>query len=144
MCKQPNRMKRILKTILILLILTVAGCNIFDKGQNSIISEHLSPDKRIKVIVFEKSGNASTNSSIHASVIENNFKLRNTDKGNIFIADEFEKTNYSRDSFLLVNWINNSIVEINYPSLVRLFKIEEKFKIDKKEIMIKHNSRKDY
>lgn len=137
-------MIRINFILIVTTFLILSSCQIFDDGTNSIITEKLSPNKRLKLIVFEKTGNATTDSSIHASIIPSQTKLNNKHKGNIFIADEFHKTNYSRDSFLLIKWIDDSTIEINYPSLVRLFKIEEYLNMENEEIKIMHKSRKEY
>ena len=124
--------------------LILASCQIFDNGTNNIIIEGHSPNQKLKLVVFEKTGNATTNTSIHASVLSTKTKLNNKNKGNIFIADEFHKTNYTRDSFLLIKWIDDSTVEIDYPSLVRLFKIEEELNTTNGKIKVLHKSRKEY
>lgn len=135
-------MKQITKAIGLMLFATITSCQFFENSENLLIKEFYNPRQSMKVIVYER-GNATTNNSIHASIEGYDYELRNTDKGNIFIADEFEKTKFTKDSFLLVNWISNELVEINYPASVRIFKIEERFENSIRKVEIKHNSRKE-
>ena len=74
-------MIRINFILIVTTFLILSSCQIFDDGTNSIITEKLSPNKRLKLIVFEKTGNATTDSSIHASIIPSQTKLNNKAQG---------------------------------------------------------------
>jgi len=128
-----------------LIFLAFSNCQIFDNGQNEIIKEYANSDQSLKLIVFKRLGNATAKRSVQVSLKNYDYKLRDSDKGNIFIADGIEKTGYPDDSLVLVDWKNNVTVEINYPAEIKIFKIEEKIKSQTgKTIEIKHNSRKKY
>jgi hypothetical protein len=75
----------------------------------------------MKVIVFEKLGNATVSNSIHASIQGYGYELTNEDIGNVFVADKFERINVSKDSLLMVNWTDNETVEFIYPAKIRTF-----------------------
>lgn len=134
-------MKHLKNIILAILILLTNGCQIFGGSENVLIKEFYNPRQSMKVIVFEKLGNATTSNSIQLSVERYDYELKISDTGNIFIADEIEGITYSKDSLIQVNWIGNKTVEINYPASVRIFKIEEKFENNVGEVEIKYNSR---
>lgn len=81
----------------------------------------------MKVVVFEKTGNATVNNSIQASIQGYDYELNNEDIGNVFVADQFENPNISKDSVLTVNWIDNETVEFIFPQKIRTFKKESQF-----------------
>ena len=120
------------------------SCNIFDESKNTVVAEVYNPQKSLKVIVFEKSGNATTNNSVQVSVESDKYKLKDSDKGNIFIADETGLMNLPKDSLVLVKWFGNNKVEINYPSEAHIIKIEENVQSENGEVKVMHNSRKRY
>ena len=80
----------------------------------------------MKVIVFEKPGNATVSNSIHALIQGYDYELTNEDIGNVFVADQFEQVNISKDSLLIVNWTDNENVEFIYPARIRTFKTEKR------------------
>ena len=116
------------------------SCNIFDESKNTIVKEFYNPQKSLKVIVFEKNGNATVNNSIHVSVKSYNYKLQNSDTGNIFISDEKELVKFPSD-LILVRWLGNNKVQINYPSKSTILKIEKNVKSDIGEVKVICNSR---
>ncbi len=118
------------------------SCNIFDEGKNTIVKEFYNPQKSLKVIVFEKSGNATANNSIQVSIESKDYKLTNSDNGNTFIADKKEFLKLPNDSLILVKWFDNKKVEINYPSDAEIFKIEESVESEIGKVKVLHNSRK--
>lgn len=134
------RTLKIIYSLFFLLILV--SCNIFDESKNTIVKEFYNPQKSLKVIVFEKGGNATANNSVQVSVESDKYVLKNSDKGNIFIADETEFMKLPKDSLILVKWFDNNKVEINYPSESNIFKIEESVQTEIGKVKVIHNSRK--
>jgi hypothetical protein len=120
-------MNVIKNTLWILLIFTVFSCQIFDKSENRIIEEYYNPKQSLKVVVFEKMGNATVNNSIQASIKGYDYELDNDEIGNIFVADQFESFKISKDSILTINWIDNETVEFTLPHKIRPFKKESQF-----------------
>ena len=118
------------------------SCNIFDENENTIVKEIYNPQKSLKVIVFEKSGNATVNNSIQVSIENKDYKLTNSDNGNTFIADKKEFLKLTNDSLILVKWFDNKKVEINYPSDAEIFKIEKSVESRIGKVKVLHNSRK--
>ncbi|SFZ95050.1 hypothetical protein SAMN05428642_10655 [Flaviramulus basaltis] len=111
----------------VLLIFTVVSCQIFDKSENRIIKEYYNPKQSMKVVVFEKMGNATVNNSIQASIQGYDYELDNEEIGNVFVADQFESSKISKDSILTVNWIDNETAEFTFPHKIRTFKKEKQF-----------------
>jgi hypothetical protein len=121
-------MQYLKKTSGILILILVISCQIFDKSENRLIKEYYNPKSSMKVIVFEKLGNATVNNSIQASIQGYDYELKNEDVGNVFVADKIEGINTRIDSLLIVNWINNETVEFTHSKNIRIFKTESRFK----------------
>lgn len=125
-----------------LLSIFIIGCKIFDESPNKLIKEYYNPKQNSKAIVFEKLGSATVNNSLHVSFERYNYDLKDSDSGNIFIADRVKDLNYLKDSLILVNWISNDTLEISYPASVRTFKMEEMLETEFRKVIIKYDSRK--
>lgn len=108
-----------------LILFIFSGCNIFEESKNLILKEYSNPKKNLKIIVFKKNGNATVNNSIQFLVENNNHILENADFGNIFIIEETEFKNLSKDSLFLVKWSGNYTVEISYPNEAKIIKKEK-------------------
>ena len=129
------------RKILGLLVLTLLNsCQIFDDGRNELIKEYFNPKQSLKLIVFEKYGNATTNNSIQASIHDYNYKLTDKEIGNIFVADQIKSIKTSKDSLLNVKWIDNETIEVVYPVSIRTFKTEKVFKSKTGEIKIDYKT----
>ena len=94
----------------------------------------------MKVIVFEKLGNATVNNSIQASIHGYDYELKNEDVGNVFVADKIEGINQSIDSILIANWINNETVELVYQKNIRTFKTEKRFENNVGKVRIEYKT----
>ena len=94
----------------------------------------------MKVIVFEKLGNATVNNSIQASIHGYDYELTNEDVGNVFVADRIEGKKQSVDSILIANWIDNETVEFIHPKSIRTFKTENRFENNVGKVRIKYNT----
>lgn len=104
------------KTFLLSLLILLVGCSICE---NSIISEKVSPNREFLVYLFDRDCGATTSKSAHISLKKINSKLKNSEKGNVFIADNIEK--------IEVDWINAKSIEISVNSNCRIFLQEEKY-----------------
>lgn len=104
------------------LILLSCACHPFDKSENRLIKTYQNPSASMQLIVFEHLGNTTTNNSIQASIQSSSFQLDNNERGNIFIADQIENILITKDSLLLVNWLNDQELELIYPDEIRIFK----------------------
>lgn len=126
-------------SMLVLLSIFIVGCKIFDESTNELIIEHYNPSQNLKVIVFEKLGNATTNNSLQITLNRYNYELKNSDTGNIFIADGIEGLNNPKDSLVLVSWLSNDTLEINYPPSFRTLKMEEMLETEFGKVIIKYD-----
>ena len=136
-CVQANKMKYLRRTIGILILTLVVSCQIFDKSENRLIKEYYNPKSSMKVIVFEKLGNATVNNSIQASIQGYDYELTNEDIGNVFVADKIEGKK-SVDSILIPNWIDNETVEFIHSNSIRTFKTENRFENNLGKVRIEY------
>ena len=133
-------MKQLTKIIGLILFTTITSCQIFEKDKNKLIKEYYNPKSSMKVIVFEKFGNATVNNSIQASILGYDCELNNEEIGNVFIADKYERFKKSKDELLFINWLDDESVEINYTEQLRIFKMEETLGSNFGKVEIKYNS----
>ncbi len=136
---QANKMKYLRRTIGILILTLVVSCQIFNKSENRLIKEYYNPKSSMKVIVFEKLGNATMNNSIQASIQGYDYELTNEDVGNVFLADKIEGKK-SVDSILIPNWIDNETVEFIHPKSIRTFKTENRFENNVGKVRIEYKT----
>jgi hypothetical protein len=138
---QAKKMECLKETLGILMLILVVSCQVFDKSQNRLIKEYYNPKSSMKVIVFEKLGNATVNNSIQASIHEYDYELKNEDVGNVFVADKIEGIK-SVDSILIANWIDNETVEFIHPKNIRAFKTESEFENNVGKVRIEYKTNK--
>jgi hypothetical protein len=122
---------------ILLFTINISACQMFD-NQNNLKDEFYSPTHNLKIVVFEKKGNATTNNSIHVSLEMSNYQLENTDTGNFFIADQIDSHNQTATQLIQANWKNNDTIQIHYPQSIRIFKKENQIKIRNNSIIIKY------
>lgn len=95
---------------------------------NQQLAEHLSPDNRMKVIVFERDCGATTGFSTHASLLPRTAVLEN-EVGNIFVADMDPAkylSNPARAPELHVKWLTSDRVTLAHHSEARVVVAETK------------------
>ncbi len=137
-----SRKMNIKRNILwILILITSYSCQIFDNGENELIMEYYNPKHSMKVIIFEKLGNATVDNSIQASIQGYDYELTDKDIGNVFVADQFEGVKISKDSLLIVNWTDNETVEFIYPKEIRTVKMENRFENNIGKVKIEYKTK---
>ena len=132
-------MKYLRRKIGILILTLVVSCQIFDKSENRLIKEYYNPKSSMKVIVFEKLGNATVNNSIQASIQGYDYELTNEEVGNVFVADKIEGKK-SVDSILIPNWVDNETVEFIHLKSIRTLKTENRFENDVRKVRIEYKT----
>ena len=132
-------MKYLRRKIGILILTLVVSCQIFDKSENRLIKEYYNPKSSMKVIVFEKLGNATVNNSIQASIQGYDYELTNEEVGNVFVADKIEGKK-SVDSILIPNWVDNETVEFIHLKSIRTLKTENRFENDVGKVRIEYKT----
>ena len=87
--------------------------------RNTIVQTSISPNKKYKLVLFQRDCGATTGFSSQISLLDNDKKLDlETDSGNVYIAKGYP------DNFKIV-WVNNNSVIIKRPK-------EKTYKIQKK------------
>ena len=100
----------IMVVLLLLLIVLWANLNsmITENCINQIISEVLSPDGKIKAVVFQRKCSIDTPPSAHVSLLTAAESLPNR-KGNVFVAEDS-----TRGAGIRITWKGPSAVELSY------------------------------
>ena len=132
--------RNVLWILITVCIFSSCQFQLFDNGGNEILKEYYNPQGSLKVVFFEKPGNATVRNSIHASIQDYDYKLTSEEIGNIFIANQFEFINKAKDSLILVNWIDNETVHFVYPKNIQTFKKEEVFDSNLGKVKVSYKS----
>lgn len=99
----------VLSSLFVAIPLIIAGLFIYAAGDicgNEVYSEALSPDKKYKVVVFQRDCGATTGFSTQISIIDSTDDLKN-ESGNIYIID-----GHPEDASLETNWLSNHELRI--------------------------------
>ena len=91
--------------------------------ENESIRDHVSPDGKWKVVVFERGCGATVGSNVQMSVLRASESL-NSEAGNTFIIDSNHGA--SALQYVYVDWKSNKSVSITYPENARVFKQEKR------------------
>jgi hypothetical protein len=94
--------------------------------ENTPIAQHWSPDRRVKLIVFERSCGATTGFSTQASLLPSHERLPD-DGGNLFVADTdhgLAPSGPGGGPELRVRWTDGAHVVLSHHQKTRVFKAE--------------------
>jgi hypothetical protein len=91
---------------------------------NQLIEEVLSPNKELKTMIFSVGCGATTGFSTQISIVGSDYKLKKSDKGNVFIADDDHGKANTNGEIIEVKtkWIDNKTLQIEYAKNARIFK----------------------
>src|SRR5688500_17080864 len=103
-----------------LLVLTVIlSCNIFDDSRNRILKQECDYEGIRKAILFSKEGSATTDNSIHLSLVGCFENIKENQTGSIFVADGNAVLDSTSVSF---KWNGFDTLQVTYDSRLRIFK----------------------
>lgn len=102
----------------------------FDNMCGTKLSEaKLSPNGKLKVLIFSANCGAISDFSTQISIVDYNYNLKNDDVGNILSADsDHGKAKMDKEREVIdvtTKWLNNNLLEIEYPENARIFKSED-------------------
>lgn len=116
---------RISKFIRIVYCLTVLiilhSCDIFDASKNEIIVEEYDFTRNHKAVLFVKPGNATTDNSIHLSITDRDDKIKDSQTGNVFVADSDYGKAKIDSKCVTLKWKSNDTLIVSYDSKLRIF-----------------------
>jgi hypothetical protein len=104
------------KQILIFVgISLLTACTLFDDGDNILQQEVYNLNRSKKAILFLKEGNATTDNSLHISILQSNESLNASDNGNVLTADSNRSKVSLGINVVKLDWRGNDtlIVEMN-------------------------------
>lgn len=101
----------------------IMGCQpLLHVDENVLIKEVYNPRQALKVVVFEKGGNATLDNSIHYLLAGYDYELGDSDTGNILIMDKVDGLSMPKEQIFSAEWKNDSTLVISYPNAVRVYK----------------------
>ncbi|MBX9782615.1 MAG: hypothetical protein K2X48_04890 [Chitinophagaceae bacterium] len=116
------------KTFFFFAIFILHSCIDLSDNKNEIVKRS-SDYKGIKnSILFIKSGGATVGDSYQISILSYQDKLKDSDIGNIFIADDHDSAISSDTSRVNFVWISFDTLKVSFDKRLRVFKMETKMK----------------
>lgn len=107
--------------ILTILLLNNTGCLDLGSSKNEILKEVVSPKNSKKAIFFIKYSGATSDNSLQISLKEENYKLKESENGNIFTSDSDHGQVRLDTSVLKLLWINEDTLSVQYSKKLRVF-----------------------
>lgn len=97
----------------------LAGCASlnFDMCGNTITRQAISPDGKLKAVVFSRDCGATTSESVQVSLVEATAPLPD-EAGNIFIAEQAN---------IYIKWLSASKLQITVPANIKVSEQEAKY-----------------
>jgi hypothetical protein len=124
-----NWWQKILMGILAFIFLAIGGLYFFLPSSmcgNEILAEHLSPNKKLKAIVFKRDCGATTGFSTQITIQPSNNNLEN-EGGNVFSADtnhDDAPSSQTGELEIGINWLSDTRLAVQYHKLSRVFQSE--------------------
>jgi len=106
--KKDKYKKLIVLIVLYLCILLLTSCSITKSsiklGENKVIEEVLSPNGKYKISLFERNVGATADYSYHISIFKQDYELRNSDVGNVFISSDVAESSWINDNKIIIKF----------------------------------------
>jgi hypothetical protein len=111
-----------MKTVFKLTVLLIlSGCNLAGDSTNTILTEILNQNGSKKAILFLKEGGTTVSNSYQLTIADGAYKLKTSEAGNTFIADDDHGiTNLDSTSIQLL-WIMNDSLKVTYNKKLRTY-----------------------
>ena len=123
--KQIKAVKYLSAFIVTFLILS-SCVDLMENNDNEIIKER-TDNKGIKnCILFVKAGGATVGDSYQISILPFQEKLRDSDTGNIFIADDHDGSISYDTSRVNFKWLSFDTLKVSFDKRLRIFKMIKK------------------
>jgi hypothetical protein len=111
-----------------LVAISVAALWLFvpDLCSNSVLAESLSPNGKLKAVIFSRDCGATTDFSTQVSLLKAGDSLPNNG-GNLFVADRDHgkaPSGQSGGPVVTVSWVSNEQLRVEHHALARVFKSE--------------------
>jgi hypothetical protein len=104
------------------------SCIELSDNKNEIIFETTDYNSARNSILFIKSGGATVGDSYQISVLPYQDKLKDSDTGNVFIADDHDGSISNDTSRVNVRWLGYDTLKISFDKSLRVFKMNTKAK----------------
>ena len=112
----------------LLLVFILSSCLHLSDNKNEIVKLQIAYDGMKNCILFIKSAGATVGDSYQISILPYQEKLKNSDTGNIFIADDSGGGIPSDTSRVNFEWLSFDTVKVSFDKRLRVFKMNTKSK----------------
>ena len=104
------------------------SCIDLSDNNNEIIKERTDYEGIKNCILFIRSGGATVGDSYQISILPYQDKLKDSDTGNIFIADDHDGGISSDTSRVNLEWLSFDTLKVSFDKRLRVFKMKTKIK----------------
>jgi len=91
--------------------------------KNEVVKERTDYEGIKNCILFIKSGGATVGDSYQISIVPYQDKLKDSDTGNIFIADDHDGSISSDTSRINFEWLSFDTLKVSFDKRLRVFKM---------------------
>ena len=118
---------------IVLLVVIILFLHFFFSGLcgNDFLDSKISPDEKSKIVIFLRNCGATTDFSVQASIVSNDFRLNDNSTGNLFTADSNDGTVTQANNIggprITSEWVGTSTLQIQYAHGARFFKQERRY-----------------
>ncbi len=114
------------RLFLLFLLFVLYSCIDFSDSKNEILKESTNYEGMKSCILFIKSGGATVGDSYQISVRPRQYNLKDSDTGNVFIADDHDGAIGSDTSRVNFEWLSFDTLKISFDKKLRVFKMDSK------------------
>ncbi len=112
----------------VVLLFILSSCIDLSDNTNEIVKERTDYEGIKNCILFIKSGGATVGDSYQISIVPYQDKLRDSDRGNIFIADDHDGGISSDTSRINFEWLSFDTLKVSFDKRLRVFKMNTETK----------------
>ncbi len=96
-------------------------CDLFETSKNEILFEECTFSNTHKAVLFIKPGNATTDNSIHLSIIDCEENLKDSQTGSVFVANSDHGNTKIDSDCVTFKWQSEDTLIVYYDSTLRIF-----------------------
>ena len=116
-------MTLIMVRIVVFLLFILSSCIALTNNTNEILKERADYEGIKNCILFIKGGGATVGDSYQISIVPYQNKLKDSDIGNVFIADDHDGGISSDTSRINFEWLSFDTLKISFDKQLRVFKM---------------------
>lgn len=107
----------------VVLLFILSSCLDLSDTANEIVKKRADYEEIKNCILFIKSGGATVGDSYQISIVPYQNKLKDSDTGNIFIADDHDGSISAGTSRIDFEWVSFDTLKVSFDKRLRVFKM---------------------